>query len=153
MKYFRFGPIGSKLVLIEALWVGPKISKLMDSTFYWNEQIVLAKARLTLQKKQQPKNDIDIRKVLMLVHLFPKYFEIIFLSSVCGSVWTRWPPKRSNPRFGLIFLVLKLASRHFRVLLDIFYWLQCIFQILRFLHLAKNRPNLVFFYDSWLQPY
>ena len=32
------------------------------------------------------KNDIDIRKVLMLVHLFPKYFEIIFLRSVCGSV-------------------------------------------------------------------
>ena len=36
--------------------------------------------------KKNPKNDIDICKVLMLVHLFPKYFEIIFLRSVCGSV-------------------------------------------------------------------
>jgi len=36
--------------------------------------------------KKKPKNDIDICKVLMLVHLFPKYFEIIFLRSVCGSV-------------------------------------------------------------------
>ena len=36
--------------------------------------------------KKKPKNDIDIRKVPMLVHLFPKYFEILFLSSVCGSV-------------------------------------------------------------------
>ena len=36
--------------------------------------------------KKKPKNDIDIRKVLMLVHLFPKYFEILFLRSVLGSV-------------------------------------------------------------------
>ena len=68
----------------------------------------------------------------MLVHLFPKYFEILFLSTVCGSVRTRWPPKRSNLRFGLIFLVLKLASRNFRDFVRYFYWLQCIFQILRF---------------------
>ena len=81
----------------------------------------------------------------MLVHLFPKYFEIIFLRSVCGSVWTRWPPKRSNPRFGLIFLILKLASRHFRVLLDIFYWLQCIFQILRLFCIWPKIGQISFF--------
>ena len=81
----------------------------------------------------------------MLVHLFPKYFEIIFLSSVCGSVWTRWPPKRSNPRFGLIFLVLELASRNFRDLLDIFYWLQCTFQILRFFEIWPKIGQILFF--------
>ena len=41
--------------------------------------IVLAQARLTLQKKNKPKNDIDIRKVPMLVHLFPKYLKLLFL--------------------------------------------------------------------------
>ena len=111
----------------------PSFSKYSNSFLYYSpgpDSVDLA--------KKNPKNDIDIRKVPMLVHLFPKYFEIIFFSSVYGSVWTRWPPKRSNPRFGLIFLVLKLASQNFRDLLDIFYWLQCTFQILRFFEFGQK---------------
>ena len=81
----------------------------------------------------------------MLVHLFPKYFEIIFLSPVYGSVWEDWPPKRSNPRFGLIFFSFKASFSQFQGLIR--YFLLTSIHISNFeifLHLAKNRPKLFF---------